>query len=87
MTIDKLVLTIDYSAVTIDYLVSDYLVVTIDSLVVVHDWAKKYCVHAGLSPDLGQAQGPRAGPSFLITLLAGAVFHVGCLSSFRALVL
>ena len=47
----------------------------------------KYDVRAGPGPVLDRAQGPGSRPSFLITLLAGAVFDVGRMSSFRALVL
>ena len=46
-----------------------------------------YDVRAGPGLVLDRAQGPGPGPFFLITFLAGAVFNVGCLSSFRALVL
>ena len=41
---------------------------------------------AGLGLVLDWAQGPGSGPSFVITLLAGAVFDVGCVSSGRTLV-
>ena len=46
-------------------------------------------MRTGPGPVLDRAWGPGSGPSFLIrkSLLAGAVFNVGCLFTFWALVL
>ena len=46
----------------------------------------KYDTRAGPGPVLDWDQGPGPGPLF-IKLVVGAVFDVGCMSSFRALVL